>query len=400
MSKRSVQLCRALYGLFALLFALGLGPALPAFAGEDYEIPVILPFTGTAAYVGNGEKAGLEAFRDLLNKNGGIDGRPLTLDYHDDQSSPQVAVQITTEIIAARPSVILGSTLTAMCNAMAPLVSTGPVMYCFSPAIHPAAGSYTFSATVSSMDMSRAITRFFRLNGWTRIGAIISTDASGQDADRAFDEILAMPENKSVSMVARAHFNITDVSVAAQVERIKAANPQAILAWTTGAAVGTLFRAIYAAGLNVPVATGNGNQSAEQLSQYTSFIPQQLYIPTGTFPEHEGLFKLDPRVEKAQHAMYATYKAHGLDVDNHTGAPWDPAMIVTEALRKLGPNASAAQLRQYIADLTDFAGAYGIYDFKATPQRGLNVNATVVTQWVPAKKAFVWVSKPGGDPLR
>ena len=41
---------------------------------------------------------------------------------------------------------IIGSAIVAMCNAMAPLMQNGPVMYCFSPGIHPAKGSYVFSS--------------------------------------------------------------------------------------------------------------------------------------------------------------------------------------------------------------------------------------------------------------
>ena len=41
--------------------------------------------------------------------------------------------------LAQKVPVVLGSTLTASCEAMEPLVKNGPVMYCFSPGIYPAA---------------------------------------------------------------------------------------------------------------------------------------------------------------------------------------------------------------------------------------------------------------------
>jgi hypothetical protein len=65
----------------------------------------------------------------------------------------------------------------------------------------------------------------------------------------------------------------------------------------------------------------------------------------------------------------------------------------------LGPGATAEQVRSYIAHLTDFPGVSGIYNFVASPERGLGVQDTVVVKWDAAHDRFVWVSKPGGDPL-
>ena len=62
--------------------------------------------------------------------------------------------------------------------------------------------------------------------------------------------------------------------------------------------------------------------------------------------------------------MYAALKAHNLKPDNNVATAWDAGFIVVAALRKLGPTATAAQLREYIDNLTDFAGVDGMYDFK------------------------------------
>ena len=62
-------------------------------------------------------------------------------------------------------------------------------------------------------------------------------------------------------MVAHEHFNPTDVSVTAQIEAIKAAKPQALIAWTTGAPIATIFKGIVQAGLDIPVGTTDGNMT-------------------------------------------------------------------------------------------------------------------------------------------
>jgi len=88
-----------------------------------------------------------------------------------------------------------------------------------------------------------------------------------------------------------------------------------------------------------------------------------------------------------------------LQPDVVVGTSWDAGLIVIQALRALGTGASAEQIRSYIAKLTDFPGVSGVYNFIASPERGLGVNDTVVVRWDAAHDHFIWVSKPGGDPL-
>jgi len=98
--------------------------------------------------------------------------------------------------------------------------------------------------------------------------------------------------------------------------------------------------------------------------------------------------------------MYAILAAHHLKADNMVATSWDAGLIVVEGLRKLGPNATAAQLKDYIDNLTDFAGVDGIYDFKKYPQRGLGPESSIVTTYDAKAKEWVWISKQGGEPLK
>ena len=390
---------KTLAGAAVCLATLGI-LAGSASAAEPYKIHVIAPTTGGGAFLGKGEEATMEVFKDVINKDGGINGRPLEFVYHDDQSSPQVAVQLANAVIADKSAVMLGSSLVAMCNAIAPLLASGPFDYCLSPGAHPPAGSFQFSTSVDTHDLIEAQVRYFRLSGITKIAFITSTDASGQDAERGFNEVVKLPENAEINVVERQRFNTTDVSVSAQIERIRAASPQAVIAWSTGAPIATVFKAVLQAGLDVPIATTNGNQTFAQMDQYKDFLPKQLYIPTSVFPKHDGLFKLDPRVEAEQARFWAAHDAAKVRVDNMGALVWDPAHIVISALRKLGPDATAQQIREEIAGQTDYAGIYGIYDFQSVPQRGLAARNAMVTRWDASAQNWIVMSAPTGSPLK
>jgi branched-chain amino acid transport system substrate-binding protein len=372
----------------------------PAMAAEDYEINVVLPLTGGGSFLGKAEQQGLQLAETFVNRDGGIQGRKVKFVFHDDQSRPQTAVQLASQIVASHPAVVIGSAIVAMCNAMAPLMKNGPVMYCLSPGIHPEKGDYVLTSNVSTLDLASSLVTFYRLKGWTKIALITSTDASGQDAERGIKEVLSRPGNKGMTLVANEHFTPTDVSVSAQIEEIRAAQPQALIAWSTGGPIGTVFKGIIQAGLDIPVGTTNGNMTLAQMTQYADFLPKQLFIPSSEWPKHDASLALDPAVEKAQAGFFAAYDAAKITPDVAAGLAWDPALLVVDALRKLGPEATAVQVRDYLAKLKGFAGINGVYDFPKIPQRGLDEKDAVVTLWNPAQKAWEVVSKPTGIPLK
>jgi len=373
----------------------------PARAADSLDIHAVMPLTGGGSFLGQGEQQSLILAEKTVNGSGGINGTPIHFIFHDDQSSPQVAVQLTNEVIANRPPVMLGSSLVAMCNAIGPLVQqNGPVEYCFSPGIHPERGSYSFTSSVSTLDLANAVIRYFRLKGWTRLALMFSTDASGQDAERGIKSVLDLPENKSMIIVQTAHFATTDVNVTAQLENVKAANPQAFIAWSTGAPIATIFRAMIQAGLNVPTATTDGNMTRAQMAQYEAFLPRQIYFPAAEWVvANDPKFPMDPAVAEKQKAFYGAFKQAGSNPDIASELAWDPALIVVDALKKLGTKAGALQIRDYLASLKGYAGINGIYDFDKEPQRGLNVSNAVVTRWSPEAKNWQVVSKATGIPL-
>ncbi len=382
----------------ALLVLAAKGPEAAA-AADPFEIPVIMPLTGGGAFLGTSELQSLQIIEKMVNKQGGIKGRPIHFAVQDDQSNPQVAVQLTNGVLAKKPPVILGSSVVAMCNAMAAIVkASGPVQYCFSPGIHPVANSYTFSSSVSTDDLATASLRYFHGKHWNKVAIITSTDASGQDAERAFVEAAHRPENAGLALVIQEHFNPADVTVSAQIARIQSTHPDAIVAWSTGTPFGTLLRGISDAGIDIPVLGGNGNLTYPQLAQYKAFTPKQMYFPSPRFFAREQV-RPGP-IRTAQDLFYNSFAAVGVKPDVSHSFSWDPALIVVDALRHTGIDATPDAIRAYLEGLHAWAGINGIYDFRDGSQRGLAENTAIVIRWNGANATFEGVTKPGGAPLK
>lgn len=384
----------------ALALSLSLAACSGLAAAEPYTINVVVPLSGGAAFLGAGEQYAIQQLEKRLAKNGTtLAGRPIKFMFHDDQSSPQTAVQLATQLVRSNPppAVILGSSIVAMCNAMAPLMRNGPVMYCLSPGIYPAKGSFVFSSSVATRDLASALIRYYRLRGWTKIALITSSDASGQDALKNIKALLASDENKSVELTAEATFNPTDTSAAAQIQRLKGSGPQALIAWSSGASVGTIFRAIGDADWAVPVGTSNSNMTYAQMTQYASFLPAQLYIPSSVWPPEQGL-SFGSGIDAAKKSYEEAYVGASVKPDASGTFAWDPTLLIIAALEHLGPDATAVQLRDYINASKDFVGVNGRYDFIADPQRGLDESNVVVTRWNAKDAAWNMVSQPRGIP--
>jgi len=385
-------------GFVALALLLAFSTLAPASgAGDPYEINAILPETGRGAFMGRGFAATLGVIEDIVNKSGGIRGRPIKFVIADGQSNPQIVVQLLDGLIARNVPVIIGPNQTAECRAAQPLVRNGPVIYCLSPQISPEVGSFAFSAGVTTLTSIEGLLQYFRARGWTKVGVIASTDATGQEAEAEIDRAFAAEPGETI--VDREHFNPDDISVAAQMSHLAGSGAQVMLAWTTGTPFATLLRGAIQAGIDIPIAGSNGNLSYSQLESVKAYVPKDLlFIGIPSAASVDGLS--GGPLKNAQRLYINAFRAAGIRPEIGQYQIWDLAWIIIDALKKVGLNANAVQIRDYIANLRGWVGVHGTYDFRAFPGRGLGSSSLVVARWDAAKDSWTNVSLPGGVPVK
>ncbi len=392
-------LLRRLSLLFvATLLAVG-APA--AAQPAPYVINVVLSLTGPAANLGQDEQAGLLAFEKMVNRTGGIRGTPLHFQISDDQSSPTVAVQLFQSFLPSHPAVVLGSSIAAQSQAMASLVKegVGPVLYALTPNMLPTPGSYVFATSAPTVDLTGIGSTFYRLRGITKIGVLVTTDASGQNNLQSLVDALKKPANKDLKIVDVESFGITDVSVAAQVAKLKAAGPQMIYALPNGTAFGTALHGLYDAGIDVPVYTSAANFSPVLLNQFKAYLPKELTCSGASFFKRDRPAS-DPQ-KKPIDDFYAALAADGVTQPtvSHSFA-WDPALIVVTVLRQLGTSATASQIHDAIEKMKGFPATGGIYDFTSNNQHGAGESGLLVMKYDPANPGRpIIASKQGGAPI-
>jgi branched-chain amino acid transport system substrate-binding protein len=370
----------------------------PGRAEEPYDLYMITSQTGSGAFLGRDQVASAQAAERYVNAHGGIRGRTLRIVIVDDQSNPGTAVAVATPIIAKGVPIVLGPTLGATCGAVAPLTMTnGPTEYCMTSVGQMASGSYGFLWGVQTGAYQANAFRYLKAKGVRKIGLLVTTDATGLEAEKTVREALQDAELRDLQIVAVEHFAPADLTVSAQLARIKAAGAEAIDAFVTGTPLGTVLRGVSDVGFSGYVFAPASNASAEQLRQYAAFLPDKLVIAAFGYYLTAGV---SPRVTAAKGVFREAMRQIGV-TEPSTGnvVAWDPLMIVIAALRKYGPSMTARDARDFILSLRGWPGINGLYDFGHGDQRGIDPRSTGLVRFDKTTGTFVVLSKPGGEPL-
>jgi branched-chain amino acid transport system substrate-binding protein len=365
--------------------------------GAPIEINAILSLTGGAAFLGTGEMNNLKVLQDAVNADGGVDGRDVQFNFLDDKSTPAVAVQLARGLIDDGVSAFVGPSLGATCGAVAPLIQAkGPVSYCLSPVVHPAEGSYQFSAAVGSDGQFDSMANYFRSQGWSKIAYIAATDVTGQDGKAQLERMLAAGENSDLEAVTVESYELTDTSVAAQAARIAQSDPDVVIAWTSGTSFGTVLNGLDQAGVTVPVITSNANMTFEQMDEYKPFAPDSMLFSVPEWPNYaldESGPTADARKQWVEALADADYEPNAT-----LSLSQDAGRLIIDALKAGADTPDAIQ--DHINGLSDFPGIFGTYDFTTGDQRGITIDNVIVAEWDKGDRLWKPVSGPAGNELK
>lgn len=387
--------------IFAVLALAALaGSGMPAGAqSAPYTFQVIMPMTGQAAFSGQAESQSLAAYEKYVNANGGVRGTPIHFDIHDDQTSPQVALQLANAATAQHVPVIFGSSVVATCASIgAAVAATGPVQFCLSPGFSPPKDSYAFATGTTILALTRTILLYAKLRGFHRVAFIGSTDATGIASAAVNAQLFKEAGLSGLEQVADERVTTGDVTADAQMAKIKAAKPDVVWTSTSGTVFATVMHSMSNVGLDVPVLTTTANANAPQLKQLNAFLPRELYFNGVPFQLGDQL--RDAELKRQTKIFADAFKGIGVEATPLHALAWDPLLITVAALRQFGPTMTADQLKSYVLGLRHFTGLNGNYDFSSGDQHGLDSNAVVIVGWDRDKQDFFPASQTGGTPIK
>ncbi|HWX55141.1 MAG TPA: ABC transporter substrate-binding protein [Verrucomicrobiae bacterium] len=316
--------------------------------GDTIRIGVITSLTGSLAAFGEAHKHGYEIALDELNAKGGVLGKKIELDFYDDQSKSDQAVQGVSKLIDQdRVPLILGSYSSESTKAIVPSMIQRQV-----PLIIPTATAdnvmdsrspWIFRVCAGAADYARATLAFLKSNGAPKTMAIVYENTNFGQAN--MKAMTAAANEAGIKLVAVESYEAKSPDYKAVLQRVKKANPDVIYFCSYLLDATTLMRQAQEVDLNPQYYTSAGTgfaaaefptpkgagKNAEYTFSTSQWLPEAKWTGSREFDaEYFKRYNSHPAYHATQ--AYASLRAAVQAIDDAKST--DPAKI-KDALHNL-----------------------------------------------------------------
>ncbi|BCW70128.1 ABC transporter substrate-binding protein [Arthrobacter sp. NicSoilB8] len=316
----------------------GTVPASTTTTPTPLKIGSLLPTTGSLAFLGPPEIAGVNLGIKEINDAGGVLGKPVEVIHRDSgDTKTDIATQSTTALLGQGVSAIIGAASSGVSKTVINQI-TGAGVVQFSPAntspdftTWDDKGLYWRTAP-SDVLQGKVLGNYMATCGAQTVGMIVLNDAYGTGLAK---NVQAAFEAAGGKVVAQELFNEGDSQFSSQVDKVLAAKPDAIALITFDQAKSI-----------VPLMTGKGVKPTQifmvdgNMSDYSKdFQPGTLKGAQGTIP---GTFAKDDFKKKLL-AIDPALKDY-----SYAGESYDAANLIAlaaEAAKSTKGTDIAAQLK-------------------------------------------------------
>ena len=284
---------RTLLALIAVFIASILLAGCGKKGGDTVKIGVITSLTGSQAAFGEAHKHGYEIALDEVNKKGGVAGKKIELNFYDDQSKPDQAVQGVSKLVDQdEVPLILGSYSSESTKAIIPAVTQRqiPLMIPTATAdnVMDSKSPWVFRICAGANDYAKTTVEFLKANGAPKTVAIVYENTNfGQSNMKAMK---AAAEAAGMNVVAVESYQAQSPDYKAVLQRVKAANADVIYFCSYLLDAGTLMRQSQEIDLNPRYYTSAG----------TGFAAAEFPTPKGAGKNAEYTFSVSQWLPEAR----------------------------------------------------------------------------------------------------
>ncbi|MDY6794268.1 MAG: ABC transporter substrate-binding protein [Actinomycetota bacterium] len=363
--------------------------------GEPVKIGVVLSESGAAEPLGQPELNAISLFVDRLNEEGGIDGREVEVIFKDDQSDPNVALDATVELIEQEDVVaVIGSSSTGATVSMKQETTDQEI-----PQVCMAAGveimdepiTWIFRTPPTSAEaVGNALGYIKDVLGLTLIGILYDTNAFGTDGKDTIEE-MAPEYDLEVIGTEGYQTDETEEGMDTHLTNIQASNPEIIVVWGTNPGPAIIAKRMKEKGMTQPYMGSHGiaNQTfielAEDGADGVLFPAGKMLIWQQALEEGSEEYDFIKDFSDAYEAEY------GESINTFAGHGWDAILIITEALKRAGTDATPAELRDAIQETKNLVGTAGVFNYTPTNHNGLTPDDLVMVEIIDG----AWSIAPG-----
>jgi branched-chain amino acid transport system substrate-binding protein len=341
--------------------------ALPASA-FDLRIGVAEALTGGAAQYGVSARNGIQLAAEEINARGGVNGSPLQLVVEDEQGKKEEAINVFKKLIFQdKVLMIFGPTLSNSMFAAGPVTNAAKVVaFGTSNTANGITdiGPWIFRNSVMESDvLPVTVASAVRHYGIKKVAVIYGNDdaftKSGYDV---FKSVLA---EQKIPVTSTETYVKGDVDFKAQLTKIKAGNPDAIVCSCLAEEAANIILQSRALGLKLPFIGGNGFNSPK-------LFDISRLAGDGTFIGSPWSNANPAPVNQSFVAAYK--KKYGTEPNQFAAQAYDAMNIVAAVLKSAKLSGNLAADRQALRDAlpkVTLNGATGPFKFRpAQPKNG------------------------------
>jgi branched-chain amino acid transport system substrate-binding protein len=347
-----------------------------AYAKEPYKIGALFAVTGPASFLGEPEKNTALMLQEQINKAGGINGHPLEIIVEDTKSDETQAVLSAKKLLENdKVLAIVGPSTTGESMALVPIMNNAktPLVSCAAgaPITQPVKERYwIFKTPQYDTSAVEAIYGYMKKHGISKVGIISISTGFGDAGRKALQEIAP---KFGITILADEKYGPKDSDMTTQLTKIKASGAQAVINWSVGPGQVIVTKNWHALRMGIPLYQSHGWGSKKNI-ELAGAAAEGVIAPLGRLVVWDKLSDKNPQkalLKKYLSDYEAKYKS---DPGTFGGHAYDSIMMVTEALKKVGPD--KAKIRNYLENnIKNWAGTGGIFNMSKDDHCGLDKTA-------------------------
>ncbi|MEF7614482.1 ABC transporter substrate-binding protein [Aquincola sp. MAHUQ-54] len=349
----------------ALAAALAAGSAAQA---ADIKIGMAEALSGPAAQYGQSIRNGFQLAADQINAAGGVNGDKIVLVIEDEQGKKEEAINAFKKLIFQdRVLMVFGPTLSNSAQAADPIAQAAKtVVFGTSNTADgiTSIGDFVFRNSVTEADvLPVTIKTAVKHAGIKKVAVLYGNDDVFTKS--GYDNFKKALEDLKIPVTTTETFAKGDVDFKAQLTKIKATNPDAIVLSALIAEGAPIMVQARQLGLNVPVIGGNGMNSVK-VFELAKGASDGLWVGSP--------WSIENKTKENSAFIDAYNKKFGAAPDQFAAQAFDAMQIATQALKTVKLTGDLAKdrvaLRNALPEVS-VTGATGAFKFRrATDKAG------------------------------